>query len=84
MTVLNYMLLGTAGCHLCEQAEELIRTCGVDSGKITIELIDIAEHSQWQQDFATLIPVLLVPDSLQFLAWPFSRVDVLTFLNRPL
>lgn len=79
---MTFILLGTEGCHLCELAEELINEC-VDNGiKIPIELIDIAEQTKWQQDYATLIPVLLHRVTAQTLHWPFTKEDVLTFIEQ--
>lgn len=78
---MKYLLLGTSGCHLCELAEELINECVAAETDVTVELIDIAEQNQWQQDYATLIPVLLHPKSLQSLNWPFTKAHVLTFIE---
>jgi Glutaredoxin-like domain (DUF836) len=79
---MKYFLLGTSGCHLCELAEELIHECLADKPDIKVELIDIAEQTQWQADYATLIPVLLYPKSLQSLNWPFTKTHVLTFIEQ--
>lgn len=78
---MKYLLLGTAGCHLCEEAEAIIRNDRVATLNVDIELIDIAVQTQWQDDYATSIPVLLQPDTLQTIAWPFNQADVLTFLT---
>jgi Glutaredoxin-like domain (DUF836) len=78
---MKYLLLGTSGCHLCELAEESIHEYLVAEADITVELIDIAEQTQWQADYATLIPVLLHPKSLQSLNWPFTKAQISTFIN---
>ena len=70
-----YLLLGTAGCHLCEQAETIIHACG-----LAVELIDIAEQAHWQALYAWHIPVLLDKETQQALAWPFNSDDVQNFL----
>jgi hypothetical protein len=79
---MKYLLLGTSGCHLCELAEELLNECLVVETGIAVELIDIAEQTQWQVDYATLVPVLLNPKSLQSLNWPFTKDDVKTFIEQ--
>jgi hypothetical protein len=79
---MKYLLLGTSGCHLCELAEELTHECLPAETGISVELIDIAEQTQWQPDYATLIPVLLHQKSLQSLKWPFTKENVLTFIEQ--
>ncbi len=79
---MKYLLLGTAGCHLCELAEQLVNEHLTPEKEFELELIDIAEQTQWQQNFATLIPALLEPNSQQFINWPFSKTDVLTFIQQ--
>jgi hypothetical protein len=79
---MKYLLLGTSGCHLCELAEELLNECLVSDPDSKVALIDIAEHTQWQTDYATLIPVLLHEQSTKSLTWPFTKDDILTFINQ--
>jgi len=78
---MNLLLLGTSGCHLCEQAEEIINTALCFESDIQIIAIDIAEHTQWQQNYATLIPVLLREESGQALSWPFAHNQVINFFE---
>jgi Glutaredoxin-like domain (DUF836) len=79
---MKYLLLGTSGCHLCELAEGLINECLVAETGITVDLIDIAEQTQWQADYSTQIPVLLHQESKQSLNWPFTLDEVNTFIER--
>lgn len=79
---MNYLLLATAGCHLCELAEQLISECRFTGESFNIELIDIAEQTQWQQGFATKIPVLLHQESQHYINWPFTQDDILTFIKQ--
>jgi Glutaredoxin-like domain (DUF836) len=79
---MKYLLLGTSGCHLCELAESLVNENLFAETDITVELVDIAEQTQWQTDYATLIPILLHEPSKQFLNWPFTLDDVLTFIKQ--
>lgn len=77
-----YLLLGTQGCHLCELAEQIINESRIVRTDFFFKIIDIAEQTQWQADFATLIPVLLHVKTHHFLNWPFTQDDVLTFIHQ--
>ncbi len=79
---MKLILLGTSGCHLCEQAEALINECLQNGLWCTVELIDIAEQTQWQAGYATMIPVLLHGQTDQFLSWPFTKENILTFIEQ--
>ncbi len=76
-----YYLLGTQGCHLCELAEHLLNECRTIRPDFSIKPIDIAEHTQWQAEYDTLIPVLLHVKTNKFLNWPFTQNDINTFLE---
>jgi len=78
--MMKLLLFGTLGCHLCEEAEEIISLVS-DGNLINIENIDIAEQMQWQEQYAIRIPVLYHPETKKELGWPFSRAQVQTFLN---
>lgn len=41
---MKLLLLGTSGCHLCEEAEHIIKEYLQTKPDVQIELIDIAEH----------------------------------------
>jgi hypothetical protein len=79
--MIHLLLLGTAGCHLCEQAEELINTCLPIIPELTIEAIDIAELEHWQEGFASRIPVLHHPETKKDLGWPFNQTQIVQFVN---
>ncbi|WP_341327453.1 glutaredoxin family protein [Methylotuvimicrobium sp. KM2] len=78
MLVPKLMLFGTQGCHLCEQAEEMLASYLTDNNDIEIEIesIDIAEYEKWQERYAIRIPVLLHEASGIELCWPFDQLDV--------
>jgi Glutaredoxin-like domain (DUF836) len=77
---MKYYLLGTSGCHLCELAEDLLKESLVAETDVFVELIDIAEQTQWQAGYATRIPVLLHQESKQSLNWPFTKANIITFI----
>ena len=50
--MIRLLLLGTSGCHLCEQAEQIINDYLPNNVELTIETVDIAEQEQWQEQYA--------------------------------
>ncbi|MDF1629435.1 MAG: glutaredoxin family protein [Alcanivoracaceae bacterium] len=68
-------LLTTAGCHLCEQAEEIINRA---TPQVQVVLVDIAEDDGLIEQYGELIPVLRSGGNE--LRWPFSLLDVRGFL----
>ncbi|MCK5190331.1 MAG: glutaredoxin family protein [Methylococcales bacterium] len=75
--MVNIILLGTSGCHLCEDAELILAGCE----HIKIENIDIAEQEQWQEKYAIRIPVLYHPETEKELGWPFSQEQAQVFID---
>jgi hypothetical protein len=75
--MVNIILLGTSGCHLCEDAELILAECD----QINIEYIDIAEQEQWQEKYAIRIPVLYHPETEKELGWPFSQEQAQIFID---
>jgi hypothetical protein len=74
--MIRFMLFGTLGCHLCEQAEAIVNAC-IPGG---VDYVDIAEQKQWQELYALRIPVLYHPETKQELGWPFDQADVEEFI----
>jgi len=68
-------LYGTEFCHLCEEAEAILRKAGVAAVPI-----DIAEHDDLLEKYGARIPVLRRVDNDAELGWPFDAVDVARFL----
>jgi len=76
--MVKLILLGTSGCHLCEEAELIMSSCE----NVKIELIDIAEQEQWQEKYAIRIPVLYHVESKSELGWPFGLQQVQQFIEQ--
>ena len=72
----DYLLYGTEGCHLCEDAEQLL----VDAG-LAFSKQDIIEDPQWLQNYGLLIPVLFHSGSQQQLNWPFDSQALQDFIK---
>lgn len=58
MTVLVYT---RQGCHLCDQAADLIRDRGVEA-----ELIDIDLHPELQEKYTACVPVVVIDGRVRF------------------
>ena len=68
------ILYGTSCCHLCEQAEAVLREVGVEA-----EHVDIAEDDGLLEKYGTRIPVLRRDDGIE-LGWPFDAERVKEFV----
>ena len=79
--MIKLLLFGTEGCHLCEQAEELIEAYRLEEPNLQIEKIDIADQEQWQERYAVRIPVLYHVQTDRELGWPFDLADIKAFLQ---
>jgi hypothetical protein len=79
--MMQLLLFGTFGCHLCEQAEQIIKECLPDSLDLTLEIMDISGHEQWEEQYSLRIPILYHPETKKELGWPFDDWQVKEFIN---
>lgn len=68
-------LYGTVGCHLCDQAEGLLRQAAA-ARPLTWQYVDIALDDALVEKYGVRIPVL-VDGAGREMGWPFSLLDVL-------
>lgn len=73
-------LLGTVGCHLCDDAERVLKQLNLVR-PITWRYIDIALDDALCLQFGERIPVLRQGEGAA-LYWPFSALDIERFLAR--
>jgi hypothetical protein len=73
----KWCLYHTDGCHLCEQAEQLVVPLLHSNDELL--LIDIMSDEQLIADYQVSIPVLKSEQGQQ-LFWPFNAHDVRKFL----
>ena len=73
---MNLELYGTAFCHLCEQAQAVLREIGVEA-----DYIDIADDDELVEKYGIRIPVLKRRDTGAELGWPFDALAVLQFMS---
>lgn len=68
-------LYGTAGCHLCDEAEQLLKQAA-RAQALNWSYVDIADDEVLVEQYGMRIP-LVVNDAGKSLAWPFSLLDLL-------
>lgn len=73
---MRLVLYGKESCHLCDEAEVILRELG-----IVAEYIDIESDASLQEDYGIRIPVLKRPDSGAELGWPFDAAAISRFLG---
>ena len=74
----QFILYGTTACHLCEEAEMLVKQMKLDQ---LFTMIDIAEDDQLLAVYGTLIPVVLHTSSRTQLRWPFDHTQLEQFIR---
>lgn len=70
----------TSGCHLCEQAEAILRPI-VELNQLSWRPVDIASDAALVERFGVRIPVVQVAGAEQDLGWPFSPEQLLDYLE---
>lgn len=68
-------MFGKESCHLCDEAEALLRGLGV-----VIEYIDIAGDDALLARYGTRVPVLCLENGTE-LDWPFDTEQAVLFLR---
>lgn len=79
--MLQLQLLGTLGCHLCDDAEQILLS-SLDLNCVQVEIIDIAESDALFERFGMRIPVLRHESSDSCLDWPFADAEVAHFVQQ--
>ncbi|HTN32674.1 MAG TPA: glutaredoxin family protein [Marinobacter sp.] len=70
----------TSQCHLCDLAEALLVSTPM-AVPVPVDAIDIAQSEELVARYGTRIPVLRRSDTGAELGWPFTRDQLLTFLQ---
>ena len=72
----------TLGCHLCEQAAQLIDELQTDSHPdLFVESIDIADDDALFERYGIRIPVVKRTDVDHDLGWPFDKDGLKQYLE---
>ncbi len=76
------ILYGTEGCHLCDEARDLLDLVLISKQLSTdYPYIDIADNDVLMNQYGTTIPVIKAVDSCIELAWPFDQKELFKFLD---
>ena len=75
------ILYSTVGCHLCDEARELVLRWGAES-RLRLQEVDVADDPDLLEHYGIRIPVLRRTDTGAELGWPFDASDVEDFLSR--
>lgn len=68
------ILYSTWGCHLCEEAEQLLKQTDT-----AYKVVDIVDDEQAFARYRIAIPVLCFAE--QELCWPFDKAQLTTWLK---
>ncbi|WP_215397621.1 glutaredoxin family protein [Rheinheimera oceanensis] len=71
-----FTLYSTWGCHLCDEAEQLLLQAGLEG---RFQVIDIVDDAQAFARYRLMIPVLCLGDNE--LCWPFDAYRLATWLK---
>jgi len=72
----------TLGCHLCEQALEIITTLqATDLPDLELQPIDIADHDDLIEKYGIRIPVIQALNCSSDLGWPFDKIKLKNYLE---
>lgn len=87
------LLYTTLGCHLCEQAEQLLQPVLLHinaslgaRGMAPLQLlpVEISESAELVDTYGVRIPVIRLQDSEAELGWPFDQAQAFAFLSQQL
>ncbi|TBW56732.1 glutaredoxin family protein [Marinobacter halodurans] len=71
----------TDNCQLCGLAETLLVQTPMDP-PIPVDVVDIAQSTELVARYGERIPVLRRADNGRELDWPFTRDDLMVFLDK--
>jgi hypothetical protein len=79
----QFVLYGTEGCHLCDEARDLLDLVLSHQGQlIDYPYIDIVDDDQLLALYGESIPVIKAIQSSKQLGWPFDSIKLIEFLNK--
>lgn len=64
MSSVSVTLIGKPGCHLCDQAETLVRDVLSGFPNVSFDKRNLDEKPEWAVEYLEKIPVILINDSL--------------------
>ncbi|MBC53585.1 MAG: thioredoxin family protein [Gammaproteobacteria bacterium] len=76
------LLYTTAGCHLCEQAEEVLNTVLAGNPALHWTPVEISDDPALVEAYGLRIPVIRLQGRQSDLGWPFDEATVSDYLAR--
>lgn len=81
-----FVLYGTEGCHLCEQAQALLvpvldHVSVMSQTPMSLQVQDIADSEALVTRYGLRIPVLRDTATEQELGWPFDQAQAFAFIQ---
>ena len=80
IAMLNLKLFTTSGCHLCEQAAEMLDLLQAEQ-RCTWQPIEIADQDELIEHYGVRIPVVVDKLTGKELGWPFTQQQLGGWLN---
>jgi hypothetical protein len=77
----EYVLYGTSGCHLCEEAEAIVSRA-IKNHNIIYLNKDIVEDDDLLNQYALTIPVFSCQETREELNWPFTEEAINAFIRQ--
>lgn len=78
---IQIILYGTDGCHLCDEAYELLMPA-IAQGRVNVSHKDILDDPALEERYAIRIPVIQDAASKTELGWPFDPEQLEIFLSQ--
>lgn len=76
------LLYTTVGCHLCEQAESVLRAVAADDSALNWTPVEISDAPALVAAYGLRIPVIRLQGRDDELGWPFDDAAVRAYLAR--
>lgn len=75
----NKYLVGTDGCHLCDDAKNILLTAQ-KTHSFAFTVLDLADADEWlMNEIYTIIPFFITPQKI--LCYPFGIMDIVFLEN---
>jgi thiol-disulfide isomerase/thioredoxin len=72
----------TLGCHLCEQAAQIIAVVAQKRSELEVVAVDIADDDNLMDAYGIRIPVVKIPERSTDLGWPFDESALTKYLEQ--
>ena len=71
----------TLGCHLCDQALDLVKILQVRNSHMVVTEIDIADSEELMAEYGIRIPVVKLEATDDDIGWPFTLEALADYLG---